>query len=400
MFLIKRPNLVGIVCLISLIGSTNALSETEPDFSFSGFGQVIGGHLNTDQAKYHGYSDSFSFDQETLIGIQADYIFNDTFAASGQAVGYTSDVKQSGIEWLFLNITPSKRWQVRLGRHKTPFFNYSDSTDVGFTYPWITLPQQVYNFYLFRSFEGAFVRYDLPSKTMALNFEAYWGSFDDDYYIGEERVDVEVDGLSGLIANVSVSDFTFRASYHQGDVKVALPQIEQFAQVLALNGFVKSAQSLEIDGQLEFYQASANYETPYNFVRSEWTRVAPNFLTVPDLRAYYISAGLYQYPFTYHLTYAHSSAKFNEPISEIPIGVDPQLDALAFAYQGVFNSLDEDSLKSISVGVRWDLKPNIALKGDITFLDGDENKRSFFEISDDSFDRSATLVQFGVTWVF
>ena len=400
MLQLNRPSFIGFLVLLLLTPNNVEAADNKQNFSFAGFGQVVAGQLDTNSATYHGYDNSISFDQESLIGIQADYTVNDYISASGQAVAYTNEFKDSGLEWLFLNITPSKRWQVKIGRHKTPFFNYSDSVDVGFTYPWVTLPQQLYNYYIFRSFEGAFVRYDFPSKSIALNFEAYWGNFDDDYYIAEEQVDVNVNDLSGLITNIAISDFSFRFSYHQGDANVSLQRLTDFSDLLRQSGFVRSADSLQIDGQLEFYQASASYETPLLFVRSEWTRIAPNFLIVPDLRAYYISAGFYQYPFTYHVTYSSSEAKFGNPVEEIPVGLDPQIDALYFGYQTVFDSLLQDDLDSVSVGVRWDIKPNVAIKADLTFLDGESAKRSFFTISEPDFDRSATLMQLGITWVF
>ena len=384
---------------LALLISTGACS-IEPEFDISGFGQVVGGYLNTDKATYQGYDDSFSIDQQSILGLQADVQFNKYISASGQAVAYASDTKTSGLEWLFVNITPSQRWQVRLGRHKTPFFNYSDSVDVGFTYPWVTLPQQVYNFYLFSSFEGAFVRYDIPNKQYALNFEAYWGSFDDDYYIAETKVDVEVDDLAGLMTNLQVNNFTFRLSYHQGNVNTKLPNLQAFIDTLYNVGFTKSADSLTVDGHLDFIQASVNYENPSYFSRAEWTKIVPDILVVPEIQAYYLSAGIYDYPFTYHITFANSDMKFSDPVQEIPVGVSPELDALAFGYQTVFRALDKDELSSLSIGTRWDWKPNIAFKADLTFLRGEPDQRSFYQITDPSFDRHSTLFQLAVSWVF
>ncbi|QTH64369.1 hypothetical protein J1N51_02460 [Psychrosphaera ytuae] len=384
---------------LALIISTGACS-IEPEFDISGFGQVVGGYLNTDKATYQGYDDSFSIDQQSILGLQADVQFNKYISASGQAVAYASDTKTSGLEWLFVNITPSQRWQVRLGRHKTPFFNYSDSVDVGFTYPWVSLPQQVYNFYLFSSFEGAFVRYDIPNKQYALNFEAYWGAFDDDYYIAETKVDVEVDDLAGLITNLQVNNFTFRLAYHQGNVNTKLPNLQAFIDTLYNVGFTKSADSLTVDGHLDFIQASVNYENPSYFSRAEWTKIVPDILVVPEIQAYYLSAGIYDYPFTYHITFANSDMKFSDPVQEIPVGVSPELDMLAFGYQTVFRALDKDELSSFSIGTRWDWKPNIAFKADLTFLRGEADQRSFYQITDPSFDRHSTLFQLAVSWVF
>lgn len=390
---------IHYLAIVAIVLSAN-VEAREPEFNFSGFGQVVAGYLDTDKANYQDYDKSLSVDQQSILGLQADVAFNKYISASGQAVAYTSDTKSSGLEWLFVNITPSQRWQVRLGKHKTPFFNYSDSVDVGFTYPWVSLPQQVYNFYLFSSFEGTFVRYDIPNKQYAFNIEAYWGEFNDDYYIGETKVDVNVDDLAGVIANLQVDSFTFRMSYHQGDVDTKIPNFQAFIDTLYKIGFNQSADSLTIDGKLEFFQASIIYESPTYFTRAEWTRILPNIVMVPDLRAYYISAGVYDYPFTYHVTFANSDMAFGEPVDEIPIGVNPEFDALALGYQTVFQTLDKDELSSLSFGARWDWRPNIALKADVTLLHGENDQRSFYQIEDPTFNRHSTLVQFAISWVF
>ena len=46
------------------------------------------------------------------------------------------------------------------------------------------------------------------------------------------------------------------------------------------------------------------------------------------------------------------------------------------------------------------VKTNIALKAELSILDGKEGKSSFYDIKENSFDRNAALYQVAVEWVF
>ena len=64
---------------------------------------------------------------------------------------------ESGLEWLYLTYTPTTNLQIKIGKLRTPFFTMSDFSDVGFAYPWINPPQQVYDTYLFKTFNELFL---------------------------------------------------------------------------------------------------------------------------------------------------------------------------------------------------------------------------------------------------
>ena len=87
---------------------------------------------------------SISIDNESLIGLQADYQIIDDLAITGQLIGHSGNKRDSGIEWLYLTYTPSNTLKFKLGKQRTPFLSYSDVIDVGYAYPWATLPQQTY----------------------------------------------------------------------------------------------------------------------------------------------------------------------------------------------------------------------------------------------------------------
>lgn len=380
----------------------DAYSDNTPEdkFSFSGFGQLVVGKLNTDKANYNDYDDSFSFKSESLLGLQFDYKFTEQLSLSSQVIAYSNSKSSSGISWLTLNYQPNKNVLVKIGKLKVPFFNYSDISNVGFSYPWITLPEQVYNDYMFDEVDGIFFRYDVPVSIFALNLEGYWGSKKGTYYIGDDLIEVDVDDLKGLIANISANNLSLRASVHQAHNNSGDRRILEFSNQLRQIGFSESAESLSLKGDVSFYQASINYDTLDYFIRSEWSKISPNKIAIPIVESSYLTIGYNHFPFTVSLTRSASNISYSGRASDIPLGVSQELDALSNIYNFTYDSLPKDTLDSTSLGLRWDWQTNIAIKTDVTWLKGQPNNRSFYTIKDESFDRKSTLFQVAITWVF
>jgi hypothetical protein len=400
----KVSNFLSAI-IVALLLPFSCFTVASQNYSFSGFGQLVLGHLDEKHADYQGYDNGWSIKPQTLFGLQGEVRLSDSISVNSQLVGFTNSEKASGIEWLYVSYHPNDNFQLKIGRNKTPFFNFSDVKNVGFAYHWATPPQQVYSSYMFDFFDGVFARYDIPNKTLSMNIEAYWGTYEGEYNgsynVEHDEVTVDVNDLRGLIFNVNYERLSARASLHHGDGNVKVARLSEFVVILEQTGFSNMAKQLSLNGGFNFYQFSVAYEQLDYFVRSEFTQAKPNLFVVPEINARYLSVGLNRAPFVFHATYADSKIKYQEPINEIPLGINPQLDALHLGFEGVLLDAPKDNLRSLTVGTRWDFKTNLAVKFDVTFLDADKDQNGFFtDIEQDNFDRRATLIQLAVTWVF
>ncbi|XQW86984.1 hypothetical protein ACOYR1_11935 [Thalassotalea piscium] len=381
--------------------STSASAETEDKLHFSGFARVIMGYLDDENAEYIGYDNSVSLNQQSLLGLQADYQFNDKLSVTTQFVGYTQDQRNSGLEWLYLTYNPNNALQLKLGRQRIPFFNYSDSLDVGFAYPWLTLPQQFYDTAFFSTFDGILANYEFTANDWLINYEGYWGRFDDKIYLASQKIDTQVIGLIGANATFGYKNFTFRASYNQGDVNIAQDEAKQFSQLLRQVGFSDSADWLNANGLIKFYQLSANYENLNYFFRSEIAKMVGESGLVADINSFYISAGYNFYPYTVYISYSKKHLYFDHPANEIPFGVSPDLDTLAATYLGVLAAFPDDKSIGTKLGIRWDWLSNLAIKAEMTFVKANDKISNDYAVKDlGGFDGHAVLYQFGLEWVF
>jgi len=272
---------------------------------------------------------------------------------------------------------------------------------VGYSYPWISLPQQVYNGYLFDSYEGVSASYELVSSNFSASIEAFYGVLNDDLTIGDRTIAADIKKFQGLIFSVQHNNFKLRMSTHKGNVSVDLPDLNQFARFLTQASYLREAESLETSGKVEVNQLSVNYDDLDYFIKSEFVQIKSPILVFPETFSYYLSAGYIISPLTFHATYASNTADYGKLNSSIPSGLAPQIDALAQGYTSIFESLDRVDLDSLSVGVRWDFRPGMAFKADITHLRGKSGQRSFFAITQPAdFDYRANLLLVALEWVF
>ena len=393
---------VNLACCLILLGWATTLHANSQDkLQFSGFARVVMGYLDDENAEYVGYDNSLSFDQQSLLGLQADYTFNETLSVTGQLVGHTGAQRSSGLEWLYLTYKPSNALQIKMGKQRIPFFNYSDSLDVGFAYPWLTLPQQFYDTAFFSTFEGVLANYEFTANDWIINYEGYWGRYDDKFYLSSGEIDAQVSGLFGVNANVGYKDWTFRASYNQGNTDIELAEVTQLSGLLRSIGFTDSADWLNPSGRIQFYQLSANYENLNYFVRSEIAKMVGETGIVPDIDSFYISAGYNFYPYTVYISYSKRDIFYDHLDNEIPFGVSTELDFLASAYNSVLASFPDDNANGTKIGIRWDWQPNVALKGEMTLVKAGDSISNDFALKDlGNFDGSAILYQLGLEWVF
>ena len=187
-------------------------------------------------------------------------------------------------------------------------------------------------------------------------------------------------------------------------------QIDQLIAQLRRFRFNRSADSLDKKSDVSFMQVAISYETLDYFLKAEWTRMNQgDAFLIPQYDSYYLSGGYTFYPFelpiTAHATFAslsESETAVPRPVNEIPTGI-PLLAPLQSAYAQAFDIRRgfRDNLQSLSVGLRWDVNPSIALKAEWVHLRGERGLRSLFTVDQaPDFDRKANLFLFGLEWVF
>jgi len=314
---------------------------------------------------------------------------------------HTSATRENGVQWLYLDYRPTQDWSFKLGRQRIPFFTYSDVIDVGFAYPWITPPIQVYANYLFSEFDGVIGHYEFSTKSLSGSLEAYAGQYDGPIAQSGPPLDAEVEYVVGLYSKINYKNFTLSAAYHEGKVKVEIPEFKEIQDLLRMFDYVKTADELGINDTVSFIKLGLSYNSLNYFIESEFNKITSDSAFTANVNAAYLTLGYNFYPFTVHATVANSEARYNDPVNEVPFGLNPILDNVHLGVKQIFMSLPIDGLTSFTIGGRYDWKQNIAFKAEVSFLNGDKNERAFFNVKTTAIEeRQAVLLQLAAEWVF
>jgi len=404
--MIKKRRVATVISMLPalLAGWHAQAQEITDNLEVSGFARVIGGYLDHDDRRFEGYTDEVSFGEQSLVAVQPTYSFNDKLSVTSQLIGYTNSDRDSGVEWAYLSYQPNSAWHLRAGKLRTPFFIYSDSIDVGYSYPWVTAPIQIYDNYMFSTFNGASASYYQSGSEVALNLEAYYGYFKGDLFFEGSKVDLEteVEDLAGIVATINRNNLSLRMAYHQGQNKTEIPYVNELRTQLYAAGFNASAESLESSGDVYALQTSLSYDTLNSFYKAEWVKAVTGFEIAPEVTAYYLMAGYVHNDLTFHLTYSRSEYKDVEAEDELPTSPtgNPQFDLLSAAYYRVFENTANGSLSSYTLGTRWDFRLNMALKADVSMFEASEQRNGLPPGSDTSTAEDAYLYQVAWEWIF
>ena len=388
-------NTRSLLFLICIVFTGVAKSEV------SGFARLVAGVVDDDQLEYFFYSDEVSIESQSLLGLRADYTLGNNFDVVLQGVTYSRDSRPSELTQAYLSYRPLRSTSIKIGRFIAPIFNISESYDIGFSYPWITPPQQVYSEYLFIKPEGVLLTHEFGNRAIAGSFDTYWGQLSQEFVVAGLANDAESKGAKGIALNLRKGGWHSRISFHDAHFDIDRTDAKALKDTIAMVGYTSLARSLSLAGTIKFHQVALNYDDVDYFFRSEWAKVKTDIFVMPEIESAYLTAGLNLYPFAVFSTLAWSDYSYSSLQNTIPLGLDPRLDQLQNIVDQFDTLLDDDSLKSISIGARYEFNDSLALKLEATFLDGKDGQRAFFnKVSDTNIERKAMLYQLALEWVF
>lgn len=349
---------------------------TAADVNFSGFLSVGGGMVDDkDAVGYGGYSeDDLTFDRN-LLGLQVTGQVNEKVTATAQLIARSNNDYQVDAEWAYLSWQANDSVKVRAGRLRTPFYMYSDFLDVGYSYTWITPPQEVY--YLpFNNVDGIDVYLTGTLGIFDTSLQAYFGSFTDELTFGGAQADAETRNQMGLSGTIGKDWWTLRAAYHQADLTVDVSNslvdkatgttIGSFANTLRAFGFGSNADRLLVeDDDVTFTEIGLNIDTGRFVAAAEHVEFDPGDALLSKNIREYVMAGVRAGDWLFHITASKAKDEVSHPEAGIPAGqalpVVGSTDVLIRTLQAIAQSqvVERDVL---TFGVRWDVTTGTALK--------------------------------------
>lgn len=327
--------LVTSASVVEAAVNSGEAEAKESMFRLGGFGTLGVSHSNQSQGDYvldstipkgAGRSSRWATGNDTRIGVQLSADFSPEVAAVIQVISeYQPDnTYRPVIEWANFKYAFSPNAYVRAGRIALPTFINSDSRKVGYSYPWIHPPVDLYRQLSITNSDGVDGTYRFDIGEVGNSIKAIYGS-------NSLRRPTSVSnssGMWGLFDTVEYGPLMLRLGY-QERVSTSL------SLVTGLTGVPLRNSDLSI---------GASYDPGNWFAVTEWMQRKGT----AKIGAMYVSAGLRVDALTPYVTYSQNSKGAFLP------GFPPPTAAAI--------RTNNRTQSTMSLGARWDFRENLDLK--------------------------------------
>jgi Gram-negative porin len=222
------------VVMISSAGLVQAIENIE----FNGF--MTAGATKSDSSvdsENGNITDDVGFDQDTRIGIQVSADINARMSVTAQLLGSNREEYNfdTFFDWGYVNYSLTEDADIRGGKIKFPTFLVSDYIEVGYAYPWIRPPSEVYYSNPITAITGVDVLYRVGLGPMDILFQPYFGTANDQKALVPQEVlpalgkppgsveyeDFDAKNMAGINVALSNEFGTLRAGYLQTEVSAS-----------------------------------------------------------------------------------------------------------------------------------------------------------------------------------
>jgi hypothetical protein len=358
--------------LLAFGGAASAETTTSA-WTFSGFGTVGTVHSDERQADYTasvlkgdgaGRTSPWSGDVDSKLGGQLDLHIDPRWSAvlqvvTEQRLDYSYRPR---VEWANLKYRVTPELALRLGRIALPMFIAADYRKVGYAYPWVRTPLEVYGVLPLSNSDGADLSWQWNGEALRSTTQLFYGRTNVPLYDGAR---LRGRGIAGVSHTVEQGAFSARASIITARLSVSLfPELFE-----ALDGFGPQGRDIARRLRVDDKRASAlsvglNYDPGQWFVMSEAGRSKVDGY-LGSTRSAYLSGGWRHGNLTPYATWARVWGRLPDGPTALALdGLPPAYAAGGAALNTALAAMMRavPSQSTLGVGLRWDLAPNFALK--------------------------------------
>lgn len=351
----------------------HAGQESGPAWTFGGFGTVGLTHSDYDQADYTstilksngaGVTDSVSPALDTRLGAQLGVTFNKKWSGVLQVVSeqrYSGSYKPA-VEWVNIKYQATPDLALRVGRIALPIFLAADYRKAGYAIPWVRTPVEVYGGVPISNNDGADVVYRWQTGGFKHVTQAFFGKT---HIHLTDTTHVAAHGIAGVTHTIEHGPLTLRASAFRSTLNTnILRDLFNGFRQFGPQGVAIADKYDVIDKRMDGLAIGFNYDPGQWFLTAEGGSMNGHSFLGKSL-GMFASAGYRHGAFTPYLTYSRTDAQ--SPTTDPGLSTAGLPPAYAFAAMKLNAGLAETlktraSQTSVSAGMRWDFRPDMALK--------------------------------------
>jgi len=432
----------SLVCLT--FGSFSASAANVGDFQINGFLSVaaawddvkylppgssgIPGIIGIEPVYNTNIRKRPSFDHDSNIGLQFSKLLREDIGITTQFLAKAENEWEVEAVWAFLKWEPSDQWQFRAGRVRTDPYMLSDYVDVGYAYPWVRPPEEVYSQIPseFSNSTGVDARFRIMIFNRDLTLTAFYGAATTHLRfpaglplpIGIDNTifdDIRLRLRDLWSFNIKFGDeiFSVRAGYEttratlDPNAGTAMEQLNAFLNLMAPpNVFPSPLFFVNPDGiGLDYVNYFSAYNSRASFMgvgyQFDWKNVVSMGELVKRKAAtpiianaigWYVMGGYRVKQFLPHITFAREKLednkvrRFNSFINNLFMNVagnSVPLDTIAQPLINTSPNFDggAGSQSSLTLGIRWDIYDGVAIKGEFKHVHPDFLSPGLFDVN-------------------
>jgi len=354
---------------------------------FSGGASVLDDDGIVEQT--YGIEDDYNSTSITKAGIQMTFEVSEDIDATVQLVSRGTEDYNVDAEWAYLSYEVVDDLTLRVGRSRIPYYLLSEYLDVGYAYPWVRPPLEMYNIPL-SSTDGISALYDFNVADINFTLQAYAGSTAGESDLLE--ADFSLNNQWGTALFAEWKDFTFRVGYNTGSLDVenldeggsGASLVAGTSGVIALGNTIGVADPISetvlTNARTQYMSAAGMYDNGKLLVMAEISNLRVEDLAQPAGDGGYVTVGYRFGKWMPHLTYAkfYTDSYHDEKIDDI---TDYAAEVAEQAYVITANGIQDLSSEIASVlefrggmqplvqqqqsytlGLTYDLSPRVKAK--------------------------------------
>lgn len=348
-------------------------SVTRPSWSLRGFGSAGVAYSSFADADYTssvlkakgvGYSKHLSAEVDSRLGVQLAVKAGKQWSAVLQVVSEqrTDNTYRPMVEWANVKYQATPDLSLRFGRIALPIFLAADYRKVGYVYPWVRPPVELYGAIPISNSDGVDATYRWNRNGLKNVTQAFFG-----------RTKMELNTKTRLEAR-SLAGFSNTTEYGAASVRLSMGTTELTLDVVreffdGMRQFGPQGAALSDHYAVDHKRASvisigASYDPGNWFAMGEVGRMrSRSFLG--DTTSMYASTGYRFGDLTPYFSYARvrANSATTEPGLNLA-GMPPAAAAAGTAINGYLNWLltTIPVQRTVSVGTRWDCATDVAFK--------------------------------------
>jgi hypothetical protein len=337
--------------------------------SFKAFGTLGAAYSDNDEADYitsthtqpagAGRSDDVSYKVDSKLGAQLDWQASEQLSLSTQLLSKQFEDKTwtPRIEAAFVKYQVTSDFGVRGGRIRPSVYMLSDFLDVNYANAWVRPPVEHYGVMPFSYMDGVDLLWRPQTGDISWLIQPYVGTVEVDTAV-ETTID---NNIAGISTTASQGDWSLRLGYMHDQFQFTGTPIDQM--LVGLDGLCTMDQvACELaddlrgdDAMSDYISLGASWDNGDYFVSGEFAKVLFDVDFVPEMHSYYLSGGARFDSWTPYLTYS----RFEIDSSATYSGSE---NAMTNAMISAMRNSNMQGQHSVTLGVRYDFMPNLALK--------------------------------------